>query len=316
MRIDTVIDAGTQRQRLERLRDLSTALGLSGSDPKRAVLVIEKPPAFTLEMATTRLTLLNREYPNWKTDFLRAGLPEVFLREMDRAVLTNYEFLLKLARDVVLSRLQNAGNGNDETTERWSKVRDWLQRDPEELAAWRVLALVLLRLREPHAPDLVTELAGFLGETEFTLDARRITLEIPDNLRIKAPSSAALTVSHSRPKQKETTIVYEQNGEPIHSDEARMTTYRFERRKGDKLVYLRGDDLSATLPLRDNMQLTWSRNRSTLYQFERLSCAPWLHKSGEDADKGEIADGVRVIFSPLEGWPRVPDLLPPVRLSR
>jgi hypothetical protein len=68
--------------------------------------------------------------------------------------------------------------------------------------------------------------------------------------------------------------------------------------------------------LRDNLQLTWSRSRSTLYQFERLSRAPWLHKSGEDADKGEIVDGVRVIFSPPEGWPRVPDLLPPVRLSR
>jgi hypothetical protein len=53
-----------------------------------------------------------------------------------------------------------------------------------------------------------------------------------------------------------------------------------------------------------------------MYQFERLLRPPRLHRVDEPYMKGERMEGVRVIVSPPEGWPRVPDLLPVVRFSQ
>ena len=95
MRFDTVIDASTLRQRLDRERNLAAALGLIGPFPDSPpLLVIEKPPGFKLSMAKERLQELQKAYPQYKTEFVRGGLPEALLREVDRAAVTNYEFLL------------------------------------------------------------------------------------------------------------------------------------------------------------------------------------------------------------------------------
>ena len=111
-------------------------------------------------------------------------------------------------------------------------------------------------------------------------------------------------------------MVFEQTGEAKRDPDRRITVYQLDLKKGKRIVYLPGDDHWATLPLRDNMQLTWALNRSTRYQFERLLRPPRLHKADEPNAKGERMEGVRVLVSPAEGWPRVPDLLPVVRLSR
>jgi hypothetical protein len=324
MRIDTVLDASTLRQRLVRVRDLSAALGLVVVPDRPPVLVIERPPAFKLADARGRLKELQGRYPDYKTEkdreafeaFVRGGLPDALLRVVDRAVATNYDNLLEPARALVLSQLRKAGEGDEETPARWHPVRDWLLRDPEELSAWRELAMALLRLRDPHPADPVTALATFLQETTFSLAPKRITLELPDSLRARVTSSAALSIYHLRTSEKRPTLVFEQDGEPKRDADRRVTVYTFHLRKGDRIVYLPGDDLWVTLPLPDNMQLTWQRNRSTTYQFERLFRAPRLHKAEEDPAKGELVEDVRVIVSPPEGWPRVPDLLPVVRLAR
>jgi hypothetical protein len=316
MRIDTVLEASTLRQRLDRVRDLCAALGLVSVPDRPPVLVIERPPAFRLADARGRLKELQTRYPDYKTEFVRGGLPDALVRVVDRAVAANYDNLLEPARELVLSRLRKAGEGNEETPARWHAVRDWLLGNPEELSAWRELALVLLRLRDPFAPDPVTALATFLQQTTFSLEPKRITLELPDSQRGRVPSSAALSIYHPRTSSKGSALVFEQAGEPKRDADRRVTVYTFQLSKGDRIVYLPGDDLWATLPLRDNMQLTWARNRSTTYQFERLFRAPRLHKADEDAAKGDLVDDVRVLVSPPEGWPRVPDLLPVVRLAR
>jgi hypothetical protein len=325
MGIDTVQEAATLRQRLVRVRDLSAALGLITAPDRPPVLVVERPPAFKLTDARGRLKELQSkypdkelqsEYPDYKTEFVRDGLPDAFLRELDRAVTTNYDNLLEPARALVLSQLRKAGEGDEETPARWRPVSDWLLGNPEELSAWRELALVLLRLRERVAQDPVTALATFLQRTTFSLEPKRITLELPDGQRGRVPSSAELSIYHPRTSSKGPALVFEQAGEPKRDADRRVTVYTFQLSKGDRIVYLPGDDLWATLPLRENMQLTWQRNRSTTYQFERLLREPRLHKADEDARKGELVEDVRVAFSPAEGWPRVPDLLPVVRLAR
>jgi hypothetical protein len=316
MRIDTVQEASTLRQRLDRVRDVCAALGLITVPDRPPVLAVEKPPAFKLADARARLRELQNKYPDYKTEFVRAGLPDALLREIDRAVAMSYNNLLEPARELVLSQLRKAGEGDEETPARWHPVRDWLLRDPEELSAWRELATTLLRLRDPHSVDPVTALATFLQETTFSLEPKRITLDLPDSLRGRVPSSATLSIYHPRTAPKAPALVFEQVGEGKRDADRRVTVYTFELSKGNRIVYLPGDELWAVLPLSNNMQLTWQRNRSTTYQFERLLRAPRLHKADENAAKGELVEEVRVTVSPPEGWPRVPDLLPVVRLTR
>ena len=310
MRIDTVIDASTLRQRLDRVRDLCAALGLIGPIAgKPPLLVIDKPPAFNLSMSATRLQELQQAYPDYMTEFVRAGLPDALVREMDRAASTNYDFLLEPARSLVLSELKKASGGG-ETLAGWSAVRDWLLRDPPELAAWRSLALILLHLRDPAAPDSVTALTAFLQEKDFSLGIERISLELPDSIRAQVPSSAALSIYHPRTSGKEPALTFEQSGQPKRDPDRRVTVLSFELKKGNRIEYQPGDELYAKLPLSNNMQLTWTGSRSTMYQFECLQRPPWLHKADEPIASGQLVNGVRLTVSPTDGWPRVPDLLP------
>ena len=68
--------------------------------------------------------------------------------------------------------------------------------------------------------------------------------------------------------------------------------------------------------LRDGLMLTWARDRSSVYQFERLRRPPRLHKANEPNTEGTLEEGVRLLIDPPDGVPRVPDLLPVVRLER
>ncbi len=305
-RFDTVREAETLRPRLERERDLAAALGLTGPLPDRPpVLVIEKPPTFSLSMANDHMDKLRKAYPHYEKEFTRADLPEVMLREMARAAATNYEALLAPARDRVLSQLPK--EGDDEA--RWNAVRTWLLSDPEELAAWRKLAVLLAQLHDSSASDPVSALAAFLKEPSFSLDAQRLSLELPDSLRRKIPATAALSIYHPRTSGKEAALVLVQS-EDVGRPGAAL---RFEQKKSKALKYLPGDELWATLALPDNKELLWAQHRTDRFQFECLMRPPLLHKVGSPNDEGEVLDGVRVIITPPAGWPRVPDLLPVVR---
>jgi hypothetical protein len=320
MRFDTVIDARDLRPRLERERNLAAALGLIDVPDRPPVLVIEKPSAFKLSLARERVQELQKVYPRYEKefdpDFARADLPDAIRHEVARAALTYYDYLLEPARDLVLSRLQKAGDGDQETPARWNAVRDWLLTDPNELSEWRKLAVVLAHLHDPKAPDPVKALTAFLQETTFSLDITHITLELPDSLRNVPATNMALSIHHPRTETNGPAMVFEQDGDAKHDKDRRVMVYELDLKKGKRIVYLPGDDLWATLPLRNNMQLTWTLNRSTMYEFERLLRPPRLHKADEPNEKGERLEGVRVMVSPPEGWPRVPDLLPVVRLSR
>jgi hypothetical protein len=307
------------RQRLERLRDISAALGLGGPVPERPpVLVLPKVPSFTLEQTGDKLKELEKAYPRYADQFSLDGLPDAVAVEVRQAARTNYELLLEPAREEVLRQLQRAGKDATETRARWNGVLKWLE-DPRELASWRVLARVLVRLSEPkrNEADPVKDLAAFLKRDEFELDLRRLTLEIPD--RLNKHSTDDLVVYLQRAGE---TISYrfEIIGNPRDARRG-VTQYLLQATKQAPIVYHPGDLLWAEMRLRDvdkrdeEWTLTWARCRSELYQFERLTRPPRLRPKDQPTSEGKIVEDVSVTVT--QGTlPLVPDLVPVVKLDR
>src|SRR5262249_42034843 len=148
-----------------------------------------------------------------------------------------------------LRHLKKADSRTTETPAHWAGVSAWL-KSPEELESWRVLALVVARLHNPDAVDPVSALAAFLQKTTFAMDNRGLTLEIPDDLKVRLPDSAMLSV-HLQPATDEKSVVLElrNTGDSKRDDQRRVRIYTF--RPGDKqrLTYRPGDTLWAELPV-------------------------------------------------------------------
>jgi hypothetical protein len=178
-----------------------------------------------------------------------------------------------------------------------------------------VLASVLARLRDPDAEDPVSALASFLGKKAFTIQVRRVTLEVPEDLDVKPAPDAALSVYHPASAGEKPALTFEQSGAGRRDAERRLWVYAFRRTEGGRITYRPGDALWATLPLRDGRMFTWARNYSAVYQFERLRRPPRLHKAGESNLSGTLEEGVRLVIDPPDGVPGVPDLMPVVKLS-
>jgi hypothetical protein len=320
LRFDEVEEARKEwekgERRLKQVLDVGSALGLPGlTDPAKgrpAVLVVPEKD-FTLEQARARREALEKAYPGYKTEFTLAELPDAVRPDVRQAAGTNYDYLLPPARALVLRRLEQGGTGPEETPARWDAVREWL-KDPEELASWRVLASALARLRDPEAEDPVSALASFLGKRTFTIDVRRLTLEVPEDLKARPAPDAALSVYHPASAGEKPALTFEPSGEGRRDAGRRLWVYAFGRTAGGRITYRPGDALWATLPLRDGRMFTWARNHSAVYQFERLRRPPRLHKAGESNLSGTLEEGVRLVIEPPDGVPGVPDLMPVVRL--
>jgi hypothetical protein len=221
---------------------------------------------------------------------------------------------------LILQRLKDAGTGPTESVARWNGVRDWLKSEPEELAAWRTLAAILVRLYNPEAADPISELAAFLGQTAHTIEIKRLTLRVPEDLNVKVPPTAPLSIHHPEPNKTEPALVFEQEDQAVRDTEHHQWIYTYRPRGGKSgvpIIYKPGDDFWAALPLRDNLVFTWARSHSAMYQFQALAAAPRLHKATEANTDGKIAEGVALEVSPKDGLPRVPDLMPvvPVKLT-
>lgn len=308
-----------KKTRLQRLLDLCSALGLATASDKRPP-VLDIPRGFPLSQSRVRRNQLELFYPHYKGDFVFERVPEAIRPKVDQLAHTSYEHLLGPARAAVLKQLELAGSGTTETRARWQSVRHWL-RDPNELEDWRVLAQVLIRLHDPagrHTPeasDPVSGLAEFLDRTSFPLTIRRLTLEIPERLGRKPAAGAVLSIYHPASAGDEPALVLQPSGEGQRDPRRRVWTYSFRVRDAQALIYCPGDALWATLPLRDDWKLTWARCHSLMYQFERLTRPPRLHKTKEATTRGILEDEVRLTIFPADGVPRVPDLMPVARLS-
>lgn len=320
-RFDRVVEARSAweavKQRLQRLRDLSTALGLAGASAGSPAAPLDLAAGVVVEQARPRLQDLERLYPRYQQEFVLTGLPEVVVGEIRRAARVRYERALDAGRAVVLRRLQEFSPEGRETVEGWQRVRAWLA-NPEELQAWRVLATVLARLHNAEAEDPVTALAAFLRQEHFDLEMRRLLLEIPDDLRVRPVGK--LAIYQRTGEQNRPTLVYDLAGDAQRDPRRQLTLYTFRPEAGTTLTYRPGDVLWAELPLKDadnrDWLFTWARSRSPqVYQFERLVRPPRLHGREQANTEGKIAEGATLTVVPERGVTPVPDLMPVVRLK-
>jgi hypothetical protein len=321
LRFTSVVEARADwektRDRLRRLLDLSAALGL-GRVPDRPPLLLFSAGQLTAADARSRLQQLKKEYPKYEEEFRAEDLPEAAGPDLRRAAQTSYDNLLESGRAVVLRRLRQAGSDDKETPERWKDVRRWLQQGPEELADWRVLARVLRRIAEPNAEvlDPVDELAAFLGRDGFEIKLTRLRLGIPRDLGVEPQGKLSVNFDADN---KSRTITLEA-GEGQYNTQTRTTTYNFSATGDGSFVYRPGDGLWATLPLRkpgasSGWAFSWIRGRSRLYEFEHLERGAWLHPEGKEPSSGKYYEDIRLIPAGDTHIPRMPDLMPIVKLG-
>jgi hypothetical protein len=305
------------RRQLERLRDLTTALGLLGDDPQKAPLKF--PETLTPEDVAERAASLRRQYPQAEQWSL-TELPPFARPQVAATARASYQRLLGLGQQLVLQQLQQLSPDGRETHARWLEAADWLTAAPE-LRPWRDLAKVLTRLADGTATDPAAELANFLRRDRFTLDLNGAGLRVPfdvpvpDGLPQRLTPSGKLTV-YQRGAGGERSLSFHQEGPGSPRD--RSTLYRFLPDGETSLDFRPGDQVWAVLPVTDGTgktwSLTWSRCRSQQYEFERLVKEPFVHAPPVSPPQGRVADGVGLSFA--EGAiPRVPDLMPPVTLK-
>jgi hypothetical protein len=303
------------KDQLQRVIDVAAALGLLADVKGRPpLLVIPRPPDFSLARCDTRLKELQSAYPRYRTEFELSGLPDAIVPSVRQAARSNYEYLLDPGRDAVLRRLRPSNSADGDAPSQWSQVGAWLAGNTPELSAFRALALVLARLNDLAAPDPVTALAAFLQKTSFPIEIREVTLEIPFRYpEIKPQAGADFGIFHPATVPEGPAIVCTPSGEAERDDARKMTVYKFQTRGRQRLTYKPGESMWATLPMRDDHSLTWTRNHSNVYQFERLLRPPRLHAANEPNEEGAAVDGIELVVTPADGVPRIPDLMPVVR---
>jgi hypothetical protein len=305
------------RQRLKRVSDLSSALGLAGITPGRAPLDI--PADFTIPQATARVQELQTTYPRYETEFTLADLPEAIEGDIRKAAKVRYQSLLEPGQAVVLQHLMDFSPGDAESPESWKRLLFWLTK-PEDLGSWRVLATVLNRLTRPDGTDPITALEAFLRTERFDLRLAGLGLRLPDDLALRP--AGALTVHYRKGTADASSYAFALQGEGRPDPDKRATLYGFQPTEPLAIVYSPGDVLWIDLPVtkaeQPGWRLTWAANRSSVYQFERLNRPPRLHRDSQENVQGEQIPTVYLESSPPGGIPRVPDLLPamPGRFER
>lgn len=307
---------GTQ-PRLERLRDLVAALGLAGRTPDGGRQPLDIPKPFSLEQVRQHYQKLEALYPRLVKEAAAVELPEAIAREIQHAARTSYEHLLEPAREAVLIHLRQVSPDGRETLEGWRQLRPWLA-DPPELREWRVLADLLTPFQGTKTADPITALSEFLAKDQFPLDIQRVTLTVPFERKLRP--AGPLAIYHNS-KDTPALIFKAQDEEGRRDPQQRVTVYTFDRASGAGITYRPGDTLFAKLPVRRDgdpadWALTWARNRSDVYQFERLVRPPRLHRKDQPNKEGELLENVIATVTPESGLPRVPDLMPVVILKK
>jgi hypothetical protein len=320
-RIDHVVrarqDAESSRRRLDAVCELVAALGLAGPLPDGERQPLDIPDRLPLDQTAAYRQRLERFYPRLaKSDV--PELPDAVAADLCRAAGRSYEHLLEAGRDAVLAHLRQGSAGSNEVPELWRRLVPWLA-DPPELRDWHRLAVVLRRIAD-RAGDPVLELADFIRRDPFALNLQAATLEIPLDRALRPAGS--ITVFHGRPgAEPAPALNLRLAGEDGQRDPARrVTAYTFRAEPAAPVIYHPGDGLYACLPVRrdgDGREwlLTWARGRSMAFQFERLARPPRLHLKDQENTQGELLEDVTLSVTPEDGVPKVPELVPVVKLN-
>ncbi len=311
LRFDTAENACRRwieaRDALRRLFAITSAVKLTTPREFKAAALLDFPDDFRLASTRQRLLQLETTNSEYKKRFLLEEVPQRLRPAVRRAALAQYQRLLKVGRAEVLARYRMEGKGGEETIARWEAVRTWL-KSPEELAAWRELALALLRLTTSTPEDPVIELATFLGAKQFTIELDSITLEVREGSGIRPRAGTRLVILH----KKQPGLTFEESGSEVLDEARGVVRFTFRRTGAQRIDYSPGDDLWAELPLTGGKEkLVWSVSRSRVYLIDRLRNAPRRQPFGETAlSEGKIQADVRLIGKPEAGIQVLPDLLP------
>jgi GTPase SAR1 family protein len=306
----------SHRQRLERLRDLSQALGL-GSDGTPEKSPLKFADGFPMEQVRGRVQLLKKAYPN-AGDWSAADVSEAASPAVRSAARFSYERLMETAKPVVLRELKRLSPDGQETQERWkSAVRVLV--DNADLREWSQLVKVLQRLAGEVTNDPIAVLAAFVQQPNFNLRFNTIRVSIPDDMHeSRVRPNGKLTILHRSGSPGE--INFALGDEERRDNRLRTTTFAFNQQGSATVIYNPGEEFFATLPVRDasgkEWKLSWLMCRSDLYRFECLQRTPRFHEKDDAAParNGKLVD-VRLSLTPESGVPRVPDLMPVVILK-
>jgi hypothetical protein len=305
------------RDRLVRVRDLATALGLLG-DPTgpRAPLALTAPAADANipELASRRLQNLKTYYPDHSRWSL-ALTPDTIRPELERRLRRSIDQANRDGQRLALDRLMSLNTSGREEPADWPRVGEYLLSPP--LQDWRELVAVLNRLADPTAEDPVQATAAFLRRTSFDVGPRRVRVRIPDTLS-DAPVRPAgdLTLVYRRAEGGEPVrVALRPDGEPRRDKQSVVYTFAGG---GPAISYRPGDTFFAELPVRKgdrDLKFTWASSRTMSFQFERLLREPRLHAPDQSNVEGVLADGVTVTVA--EGkFPVVPPMVPIVRFEK
>jgi GTPase SAR1 family protein len=300
------------KQRLLRVSNLSTALGLGRSQPGRSPLDI--PADFALSQAATRFAELKSAYPQFQSEFSLLDLPEAIVGEIRPAAKIRYGRLLKAGREIVLHHLQQTLEGKPESLESWRRLLPWLE-GANELVDWNVLATILARLQDPEAEAPLGALIAFIRQEQFDLLLPRLILQIADATNVKPAGKLVVHYQKSAESSQE-QLTFELTGETRHDAKRGVALYTLKPSASANLTYRPGELLWADLPVKladqaDRM-LTWAASRSRVYQFERLIQPPRLHTREQPNLEGQIEENIALQIPDDGRLPRLPDLLPVV----
>lgn len=315
LRFDRVVQAKAAwidaRDRTRRLLDVCSALGLATPSKERPALLVF-PRGFTMPEVKEREGEFREKYQDSDKAFTVKALPEAIRSRVRQAAQTQYRSLLEPGRAEVLKQLRRAGRGTKESLAKWRGVYAWLRDEPRDLASWRFLAGVLLRLQETRVEGPVEALMDFLKRKEFDIAPTTLVLELPETSPLKPRAGARLAILHPS-SGRQPALAFELQREPQVDRGRRLRLYTYRLTRGDKVVFHPGENLWAELPLSGGeRRLVWSQARSSLYLFERLRNPPRVQAlTARSLEDGQVVSGAGLVVR--EGSiPAVPDLLPDV----
>jgi hypothetical protein len=287
-----------QHARLEHLRDLADALGLT-SDTSRRALDIQPgtDPGRSLKQYQSEFADASR---HWNL----ANFPEPARSALAAKVHESVENGARLVRILLRNKLSG------DTPDGWRKLASELT-DPT-IRDWGKLLHALMKLENPQAIDPVSTLFIFLRSGEYWLELKALDVTIPLALRVPAIVPAGpLTITVTPPTGPPSTYSFKLVGEG--TSQGLATVYQLAPESKSRIPYQSGDSFKIELPVRSGDQrftLTWDDGPTRTFQFDRLTREPKLVPA---TGASEPATGVTLTPAPGSTVPRFPLLLPDVK---
>lgn len=298
------------QRRLQALRDLADACGLTRSSDLPAPLRIPKDsdspspgdaPALRWEQLQQHYGLYLSQPALWESSQFPERIRAVFQDHRSR-------FLRGVGRRLrqELQRQLGQANGLNDMPVQWRQIAELLRQPSGDVAEWGKLLHVILLQGDLQAAKPLQELAAFLSRESFTLELHGMDVWLPPDLALEPPRPDGPLVLKWSGSPGELVLRFPQVGTPIRDGSGRL--YIFQAEKVKKLQYYPGDTVILELPLRagqETMRLVWEHGLSASYQFDRIHGPPRLIRA---EGRMEVARGVRL--SPLAGsvWPVPPPL--------